>query len=192
MKTLSLLLSAVMTVTLCAACVKVVKVKMPFVATDAEYIRQSGNNTININSFLRQQGGGVVLCSASPVELWPVTEFSRVLVKDMVGSENGGGYWYNDPMFNMRVAESEDFYKFREYARKVVCDSEGHAVFNGVPDGEYYVYLHLSWQVVIGYNLFIGPMTTENGAYMVDRIRVSGGQTLNHTITRPSQSRGDL
>jgi hypothetical protein len=190
MRLLSLFLSAVMTVTLCVGCTKIIKIKVPFVSANAEYIRLPGNNTINVNSFLRQRGGGVVLCAASPVELWPVTDFSRVLVKDMVGSEDGGEYMYHDPMFNMKVSESEEFLNFREYARKVVCDSEGHAVFNGVPDGEYYIYLHLSWEV-LG-QTFFGPGPVENGAYMVDRVRVNGGQTLNHTVTRASRSVGDL
>ncbi|MDR1314372.1 MAG: hypothetical protein LBQ12_11935 [Deltaproteobacteria bacterium] len=132
--------------------------------------------------FLRQNNGGIVLCAVFNVELWPVTEFSRILVKDLVGSENGGRYLYRGELNRLKVEHTEDYNRFHGYAKQIVCNSEGHAKFSGISDGEYYIHLAIAWQVfdrISGITIY-----EENGGYLFDRVRVSGGQTLEHTLTR--------
>ncbi|MDR1039853.1 MAG: hypothetical protein LBR80_06715 [Deltaproteobacteria bacterium] len=182
---MTLLLSIAMLMAFCASCAKIASARKPFVASDAEYILKSGNNTLDVNAFLRQRGGTVVLCAASQIELWPVTDFSRALVKDMVGSEDGGEYGGGSGQSSMTIEDSEQVRRLREYARVQVCNSDGHAVFTGIPDGDYYLYIHLSWEdLTYTFFPYTTPRYVKTGSHLVDMVSLRGGQRLEHTMTR--------
>ncbi|MDR1041233.1 MAG: hypothetical protein LBR80_13920 [Deltaproteobacteria bacterium] len=170
----------------CSACGKTVVVHTPFNASDAEYSRQKGNNRIEVDGFVRQANGTIALCSAFQIELWPVTDFSRALASDIAGSEKGGEHVIAASMWQkVDIAESQDFDRFMEFVRTSSCDLDGHATFTDVPDGDYYLYLFMSTQHLVptrmpGFNYRYEYM----GIYIIDSVRVAGGQTLKHTLTR--------
>ncbi|MDR1041232.1 MAG: hypothetical protein LBR80_13915 [Deltaproteobacteria bacterium] len=186
MKRLPLLISVVLMLS-CSACgTKTVDVRARFNASDAQYISQNGRNKIEILGFVRIPSGGISLCSDFPVELWPVTDFSRELVKGIAGSENGGEYvYFIHPLYGMEITESLEYRRFREYVMASPCDADGRAAFAGVPDGEYYVYLYMTWND-LGPSILPGilPGNIPMAGHIVDRVRVAGGQTLQHTLSR--------
>jgi hypothetical protein len=64
MKIFRLALSVILVAALSVACVRTVKIRMPFIAAEAEYIRQAGNNTIDVNGFFtaKQRGHCSLRC----------------------------------------------------------------------------------------------------------------------------------
>jgi hypothetical protein len=169
----------------CVACVhaKVTEPRVPFVAADAEYVRNNGNNTLDITAYLKLLDGEIIRCNRGySIELWPVTDFSRSLVADLIGSENGGDFYYRNSYQRPHVGSSADYKHFREYVKKIDCNKDSHAIFTEISDGEYYVFTDIYWYWATGYGRF--SEVTYYGAVMFDRVKVSGGQTLNHTMTR--------
>jgi hypothetical protein len=187
MRRLPLLISVALMLA-CTACgTKTVDIRARFDASDAQYILQNGRNTIEILGFVRIPSGDITLCSDFPVELWPVTDFSRELVNGIAGSENGGEYVYfiNALYGGMEITESQEYRRFREYVMASPCDADGRAAFAGVPDGEYYVYLYMTWNDLVPSILpGIIPGNIPMAGHIVDRVRVAGGQTLQHTLSR--------
>jgi hypothetical protein len=170
----------------CSACGKTVVVHTPFNVSDAEYFRQKGNNRLEVDGFVRQANGAIALCATFTVELRPVTDFRRALARDIAGSKKGGGHVITgSAMYKMKIAESRDFARFMGFVRTSSCDLDGHATFTDVPDGEYYLYLFMSTQHLVptcipGFNHKFEYM----GIYIIDSVRVAGGQTLEHALTR--------
>jgi hypothetical protein len=76
------------------ACGKVAQVHSPFEIIDAAYSQQPGNNTIDVTAYFRKESGDIFLCTASPVELWPVTDYSKSIMKNWFNSEDGGDFAY--------------------------------------------------------------------------------------------------
>ncbi|MDR1081071.1 MAG: hypothetical protein LBQ79_08975 [Deltaproteobacteria bacterium] len=182
MKRLPQYLSVVLLLAVSAACGQTIVLNTDiFVASENEYINQPGNNTIDVHSFLLNQGDDIVSCDGMKVFLWPVSRFTRDLITGITGSEESGQRTVNNISEDVgtdKVKFLEDF--ITNYGRKQVCNSEGHAIFTGVPDGEYYLYLPFFW---MGYHKN-QELEKFAGIYIVDRIRVSRGQTLNHVMTR--------
>jgi hypothetical protein len=180
-KRLPLLISAVAIFATCAACGKTVQIHVRFNPSDAEYIRQTGSNAIDVYSFVNQIEGTTILCPALHVELWPVNDYTKSLAREMVGSENGGEYAFYHQIRDLSISKSEEFKRFREYVRLMPCNPQGHAIFTDVPDGEFYLYVHLSWTESV-FNL-INTDIIESGTYNLKRISLQGGESIEHTAS---------
>lgn len=134
-------------------------------------INKEGKNTITGNAFLRQQGGGLVTCAGSDVNLFPKTAYATEYLEEkfketyfLYGEFSGGkGYKQSgDFLFNPYSASG---------SKATLCDSQGNFEFTGVGDGEYYVITRVNWSVPGKY----GP--EEQGGNLVRQVKVLGNET---------------
>jgi len=129
---------------LCAATVSIVlagcvatpqqSVQMNYTAAEFDAYRGAGDATVYGQAFLRQQGGGVVVCAGEPVVLLPHTaSFEKVMalarqhIQPVLGDEA-------DP-------------RFKEVARVATCDAQGNFRFAGVPRAPWYIFSRVRWSV---------------------------------------------
>lgn len=142
-------------------------INVPFDVARAKAMLQPGANTITGSALIRQRGGGVVTCAGSKVTLLPATEYAQQRVAAIYGSGHfasvGGGLKFTpDPA------------EFYQYTRTATCNAQGFFRFEGLSDGEFIVQTAIVWS--------IGRYSTEGGS-VIARARVSGGQTVEVTLT---------
>lgn len=102
-----------------------------------------GKNTILGNSFLRQNGGGIVTCAGNTVYLIPKTPYSTEIVSNIYGnSENG-----YDSFYSIGVSIPNIPSQYSLLMKKSVCDSQGNFVFDNIGDGEYFLDTKITWIV---------------------------------------------
>jgi len=144
---------------------------------DAELTRslfsKEGNNVINGNGFIRQNGGGVVTCSGSTVLLIPKTPYSSDRVRTMFGNTERGYRMYFlgvAPEFNF----SEDPREYERMMKNETCDSQGNFTFNKIGDGAYFLITEVLWTV--------GQYSSQGGA-LLKSVNVSSGETKKIILT---------
>lgn len=143
---------------------QIIIVDTPFEKELAQKLLQPGKNTIKVNAFMRQRGGGVVTCAGFPVHLIPATQLARDRISAIYGTLEGGF-----APFPLSFPTSRDFFNYDKLIIKKHCNSDGNVVFENVADGQFYVTSMVKWQVQ--------QFGSEGGA-VSKLIRVSGGQTL--------------
>ncbi len=138
----------------------------------ASTILETGNSTITGQSFLRQNGGGVVTCAGQIVSLIPATEYAREYIKVKHGDK---AYSSVSPQHHYILSpEITDLdMNFDKYQRETVCNAGGRFVFNNVPAGAYYLKTLVDWKV-----------RYSQGGYMIDLIIVKDNQTKEVIVTR--------
>jgi len=109
-------------------------VQMNYTAAEFDAYRRTGDATVYGQAFLRQQGGGVVVCAGEPVVLIPHTaSFEKVMalarqhIQPVLGNEA-------DP-------------RFKEIARIATCDAQGNFRFAGLPRAPWYIFSRVRWSV---------------------------------------------
>jgi len=173
MKKSAVLVLATMAVVLVGAvsCVPVsqtVTLKQPFDKAQAERLLRPGNNTIKVNAFMRQAGGGVVTCAGEDIDLVPATKMAEERVTALYGSVNGG---YRPVGLGGLKFENED----PDYTNKWktgICSSDGRAIFSKVADGDFYITTRVVWTVQY-----------PQGGNLSKRISVKGGETLEVVLS---------
>ena len=121
---------------LAAGCVQTPTQPVSMTYTDAEFAAYAakGDSIVFGQAFLRQQGGGVVVCAGEPVVLFPRTpSFDR-----MVG------------LARQRVTpvltEPSDP-QFQKIKRVATCDAQGNFRFTDLPRARWYVFSQVRWTV---------------------------------------------
>jgi hypothetical protein len=126
---------AILTVAMCG-CVAMPSQPVQISYSEAEFgaYKASGDATVYGQAFLRQQGGGVVVCAGEPVVLFPHTpSFERVV---------GLARQHIQPVF----PDTADP-RFKQVARRATCDAQGNFRFTGLPRAKWYVYSRVRWSV---------------------------------------------
>ncbi|MCB1453951.1 MAG: hypothetical protein KDJ43_09915 [Rhizobiaceae bacterium] len=120
-----------------SACVSAPPVQeLAFVYTDEEFGRYAvdGDATVTGQAFLRQRGGGVVVCAGAPVVLFPKTPtFDRAVETARAGKQP------------MPAAGSDE--RFKKVARIATCDAQGNFTFERLPRARWYVFSRVTWEV---------------------------------------------
>jgi hypothetical protein len=170
-----LIIFMVLSLTFSACKFRTIDLTSPFDVATAERLMQQGNNTIVVNSFMRQMAGGIVNCGGFNVLLIPVTNTSQEIVTAIFKNPNGGCV---NPIYfdSFEVKNQDEAYK--KYIFTKTCNSEGYVTFENITDGEFYVVSTIIWQLPFGYYL-----TSTEGGVMYKRVSVSGGQKLDVIIT---------
>jgi hypothetical protein len=102
--------------------------------TDAEFApyRGKGDAVVYGQAFLRQEGGGVVVCAGEPVVLFPHTpSFDQVVA---VARK------HVRPIFPGTADP-----RFKEVARVATCDAQGNFRFAELPRARWYIYSQVKW-----------------------------------------------
>ena len=120
----------------------------------------SGNNTIKGNSFLKQNGGGVVTCAGNGVDLIPNTEYAKERIRNLYNNTERGFRGYNAIAF---IPDNQDYHTFM---KKTTCDSQGNFKFDNVADGDYFITTTVIWTV--GY--------APQGGALMQKVSVNNGE----------------
>lgn len=155
----------------CATAPEPIALGTSFNPTEVAWFNAPGNNTIRGNAVLRTVGGEVRTCAGLDARLSPVSTYATERVRALYGNSQSGfnrgsaGFTATDPAYE-------------EMQRHTRCDSEGRFTFSGLPDGEYYVIALVTWGVPMGYG-----MTSRQGGWLMQRVRVAGGETKDIVLT---------
>lgn len=110
--------------------------ELAFVYTDDEFGRYAvdGDATVTGQAFLRQRGGGVVVCAGAPVVLFPKTPtFDRAVEAAREGKQP------------VPMAGADE--RFKKVARIATCDAQGNFIFERIPRTRWYVFSRVTWEV---------------------------------------------
>lgn len=128
---------------------------LDIIYTDAEFSSYvgGGDGAIVGQAFLRQQGGGVVVCAGEPVVLIPRTaSFEKAVELARQGIQ---------PMPSTAGDE-----RFARVARMATCDAQGNFAFENLPRAKWYIFSRVVWSVADypqGGDLLGEVDTTEGG-----------------------------
>lgn len=152
-----------------AACVAVPTQQVDLAYSEEVFApyKAKGSEIVSGQAFLRQQGGGVVVCAGEPVLLLPAAgpikeavTLSRKGVRPLAGKKTVGQTFYSD------TADP----RFAEVVRRTQCDAQGNFQFAGVPAGDWYVYTRVQWIIADepqGGDLLADVRTTGQGEQKV-------------------------
>lgn len=138
------------------------------------YMKIPGNNTIKVNAFLRQRGGGNVTCAGNNVALVGASTYATERMIAYFGSVANPRLYRGQVI----VPEPSDS-RYNEDAVRKICDSSGWAIFDNVADGDYYLTTIVSWETATGYNASM----EWNGGGLMRKVSVSGGESVEVIIT---------
>lgn len=109
-------------------------VELPYLAAEYDPYRGAGDAVVYGQAFLRQQGGGVVVCAGEPVFLFPkTTSFEKVIAVAKSG-------------IMPSLSDAMDP-RFKEVVRMATCDAQGNFRFAGVPRKSWYLFSRVRWSV---------------------------------------------
>ena len=155
----------------CVPQIRTVTLKESFNKAHAERLMRPGKNTIKVNAFLRQVGGGVVTCAGEKVYLTPATEMAQEIMTARYGNVNGG--FVNSYAANMlKFANIDQDYTIAR--KESVCSSDGRVTFSNVASGEFYVSTQVTWKTVQG---------TIEGGHLSKLVFVENGETLDLVLS---------
>jgi hypothetical protein len=167
-KLLAVFASVAMLAGCAAPAPQVTEIHAPFDAAETAALMKPGPNTITGSALIRQQGGGVVTCAGNPVLLIPATAYSKERVAAIYG---GGGL----ARTNQGRKFNPDPPGYAEHTKQTTCNAQGFFRFAELADGEFFLITRVVWSA--------GRYNTEQGGYLLGRARVSGGRTVEVTIT---------
>ena len=152
----------------CVPQVSTVPLQQPFDKAQADRLLRPGNNTIKVNAFLRQAGGGVVTCAGEEVGLVPATEMAKERITALYGSVNGG---YRDiHAGNIKFENADPAYIVTQ--KTALCSSDGRVIFEKVTNGDFYIVTRVIWMVQVA-----------QGGTLAKLISVKGGETKDVVLS---------
>lgn len=152
-----------------------VNLKAAFNTEEAKRLLAPGKNTIKGSALFRQNGGGIVSCAGTQVDLVPATEYATERISYLYGStERGVQTAMTAPHLKFTNVEASGY---RENQRHVLCDSQGFFKFDNVADGSFYLTSVITWHV--------GNSYIPEGGVLMQRITVSGGEVKEIVLAPP-------
>ncbi len=143
----------------------------PFDSAQVAFLAQPGTNKIEGQAFMRQNGGGVVTCAASDVNLVPRTRYAERRMVAVYGSTAGGSLPIGAAL---RADDSAVDPAYKAAVLTAKCDAAGEFLFERVPDGDYFLAATVAWQVLNG----------AEGAVLMEPVSVRGGETARVLLSR--------
>lgn len=170
MKTFSMIFAIIATFALCG-CVqqqpKIIQLQSTLTEGDLKHFEGIGKNTVRVNAFLRKADGSVVTCAGSESRLTPVTAYATERMQSLYGNTSHGFREINQ----QQVLFTPELSSYRSSEKKSMCNSQGIAIFENIPDGDYYATTIIYWFVP-----FNAHYTDKQGGFLMQRVSVAGGQ----------------
>jgi hypothetical protein len=170
MKTLLSVLALALVIGCAPSTVRTVTLKNPFDKDQADRLLRTGKNTIKVNAFLRQAGGGVVTCAGETVYLTPATEMAKERITAIYGSVLGGFRRIN-ALPTIKFANADTAYD--EKRKSAICSSEGRVTFEKVANGDFYITTRVVWSA----------SNIPQGGNLSKKITVSDGEVLDLVLS---------
>lgn len=143
-----------------------VKTNSSFDAGQAAAMLNKGNATIKGSGLIRQNGGGVVTCAGSEVQMIPATEYAKERIAAIYGNTNRGHKELG--LFTRATKFENEPAAYRQDMRTTNCDAQGTFVFHDVAKGEFFLVTVITWMV--------GNYNRQGGAIM-QRVSISDDET---------------
>lgn len=152
-----------------AACVAVPtqQVELSYAEEAFAPYKVKGAGVVSGQAFLRQQGGGVVVCAGEPVLLLPAVgpikeaaDLSRRGIRPVAGDKSVGE--------TLRGNGADP--RFADVVRRTQCDAQGNFKFTALPAGDWIVYTRVRWIIADlqqGGDLLADVRTTGKGEQTV-------------------------
>lgn len=149
------LLSALVLLTGCS--VEAPSVFSPYVEDTFHSWMGKGPATLDGQAFYKLPSGRVISCAGSMVSLMPANGYNHEVEQNIL---SGDGFPDN---YNRSA---------QKYNRQTVCDGYGKFVFKDVPEQNWIVLIHLSWQEA---NM-LGFGKVDQAGYLVREVMLNAGQ----------------
>jgi len=171
MRTPFLVASLMLLLSGCMAVEKEIMItKSFFNENEVEWFKEEGNNTVKGSALLRQSGGGVVTCAGNAVTATP---FSTYALERMTLIYNNSQQGYKG-LASATKQIDQGAPAYLEMAEETLCDAQGYFKFSNLPEGEYFLTTEVSWVIA----------NRIQGGYLMKRISVSGGETVEVVLTQ--------
>jgi hypothetical protein len=163
-------LSALALATVLTACVapEPLQSTTHFSPAEVAWAKTRGTNSITGQSFLRQQGGGIVTCAGYEVDLVPQSSYASERINFRYGNTTKG---YARTFMAPKLPPADPGYV--ESWHKTQCDAQGNFSITDLPDGDYYLITRVVWIVD----------RIEQGGGMMQRISLHGGEHIKVLLT---------
>lgn len=145
------------------------RIDTPYDKTLAARLLANGPNTVTGSASVRQRDGSVVTCAGQPVYLVPATDYARVRVRALYGSDergaslDGRGYRFEpDPP------------EYSKLVRQAQCDANGRFRFDRVASGTFFLTAVVRWQ----------EGERRAGGSLMQQVTTGGGRAVNVTLSR--------
>lgn len=162
--------------------------KVPFDAAAARDAIGSGNNTIRGTAMMWRSAGAPATCAGLEIALIPVTEASTDIMKRIFKSTNSGYYREISGATRLNLTPVADILSIN---RKDTCDPLGGFSFEGVKDGSYYLLTQIKWKENSIWDITSLYPDYNKGGYLMQRVDVARGQTVEVEIV-PESTKGNL
>lgn len=145
------------------------RISAPFDQEQAGRLLASGSGTIAGQASMRRANGSVVSCAGQPVFLVPATEYARVRMRALYGSDQRGA------RVDGRAQRFDpDPPAYARLVRQTRCDDRGRFRFDKVASGSFYVTAVVHWQ----------EGERRAGGSLMQRATAASGRTVELTLTR--------
>lgn len=140
-----------------------------FSAADYAWAAARGRNSVTGSAVLRTRGGEPRTCAGLTAKLYPAGAYTDEVMGQMYGGADRGLYdgratWTPPGPVPAWAAA----------ARQSACDGQGYFLFDGVPDGAWYVVAEVTWDVPSG---GAGVPFNGQGGWLMQKITLAGGET---------------
>lgn len=147
-----------------------------FDPTEVAYIRETGSASIEGQAVMMRPDGGIEPCHGR-VRLSPGGTFGEHLVQEDWGNTAAGTHSAGP---GEPIIVTPDMEAFHRTERRTTCDAEGRLRFDGLVDGDYFLFASVEWW----------EGTTPQGGHLMQRVRGHHGEDL-HIIMSGTAIRTD-
>lgn len=149
-----------------------------FDAQAIAWSQKPGDNAI-IGTAALNDRGKTKTCARLEVRLVPDARYTRQRIAMLYGTATEG---FVDADQARRVQERPGAVVDPAYARShkvATCDAKGRFAFKSLADGTYFVLAPIVWRTA--------GATTTDGGFLMQRVNVKGGQTVQLHMTPPAR-----
>ncbi|TXL66259.1 peptidase associated/transthyretin-like domain-containing protein [Zeimonas arvi] len=147
----------------------VYRIDTPYDDTLAARLLANGPNTVTGSASVRQRNGTVVTCAGQPVFLVPATDYARIRVRALYGSDERGA-----SLDGRSYRFDPDPPEYAKLVRQAQCDANGRFRFDRVASGTFFLTAVVRWQ----------EGERRAGGSLMQRVTTGGGRTVDLKLAR--------
>lgn len=147
----------------------VYRIDTPYDKTLAARLLANGPNTVTGSASVRQRNGTVVTCAGQPVFLVPATDYARIRVRALYGSDERGA-----SLDGRSYRFDPDPPEYSKLVRQAQCDANGRFRFDRVASGTFFLTAVVRWQ----------EGERRAGGSLMQQVTTGGGRTVSLTLSR--------
>lgn len=147
----------------------VYRIDTPYDKTLAARLLANGPNTVTGSASVRQRNGTVVTCAGQPAFLVPATDYARIRVRALYGSDERGA-----SLDGRSYRFDPDPPEYSKLVRQAQCDANGRFRFDRVASGSFFLTAVVRWQ----------EGERRAGGSLMQQVTTGGGRTVDLRLSR--------